>query len=602
MMKRFSLLLPLLLLPLLASGAANTNILNASYNRTNGMFVLPTNAGFGSLSVSNFTDKLNVKYWGAVGDGSTDDYLAVQSALTAAAARGGGTVYVPLGVYKLTNSVFCGSNIRLVGDGPGSVLYNAKTNDYTFIAQDFTNVVIESVAFRGAGRFHDSSAGRASLYLSNGSRASVRNVWVFSSGVCGIGMVGCTNIGISDSFIYGAGEHGIYAAMSYDVIIASVTVKTNQSGAGVKLYACVNASVVTSTMETTENAGILFEAATNCAVIDSMINNGMQPGVRLNTNSLGCSVINCIITHATGDGVLDSGARYSTIRNNTITRGVGKAINISSSSVLPLVAYNFINQTNAEAAITVKTQSVITANMVIGTATALSIESTAVGSKVSGNQFLSTTDIADSGTGSMFSGQLYAGNTIFNGKVGISPSGGTVTPGTTLDIRGDTGGLRVANASGGSTLFAADVDAYSFGIGRGIYGSQTIVLGIAQITLFINADGNVGLGTINPACSFDCTGQVRAASSIFTNSVASYSSNGLAAATITIGASPVLWTNTTAKNVVVYADGISVTGTVGINGGTVFNTIGQNTIILQPGEYTTITFTIGTPTARWRPF
>lgn len=79
-------------------------------------------------------------------------------------------------------------------------------------------------------------------------------------------------------------------------------------------------------------------------------------------------------------------------------------------------------------------------------------------------------------------------------------------------------------------------------------------------------------------------------------------SNLLAAASITIGASPSSWTNTNPYSVVAYIDGVSVTGTVGVNGGTVFNTIGQNTILLGPSEYVTITYTIGTPTANWKPF
>ena len=83
--------------------------------------------------------------------------------------------------------------------------------------------------------------------------------------------------------------------------------------------------------------------------------------------------------------------------------------------------------------------------------------------------------------------------------------------------------------------------------------------------------------------------------------ITSLSSNLLAPSSITIGASPVNWTNTFSKNVAVYVDGVSVTGTVAINGGTIFNTIGQNTVLLEPNEYVTISYTIGTPTAKWKP-
>lgn len=92
------------------------------------------------------------------------------------------------------------------------------------------------------------------------------------------------------------------------------------------------------------------------------------------------------------------------------------------------------------------------------------------------------------------------------------------------------------------------------------------------------------------------------ASGVFSNGIASYRSNLVAATAISISASPSLFTNSLGVNVIVYVDGISVTGTVGINGTALFGTIGQNTLILGPGEYTTITYTIGTPTAKWKPF
>jgi hypothetical protein len=41
----------------------------------------------------------NVKSYGALGNGTTDDTAAIQAAYTAAAAAGGGIVFFPAGVY-----------------------------------------------------------------------------------------------------------------------------------------------------------------------------------------------------------------------------------------------------------------------------------------------------------------------------------------------------------------------------------------------------------------------------------------------------------------------------------------------------------------------
>lgn len=60
----------------------------------------------------------DVKKYGAVGDGSTDDAAAIQSAITAASANGG-TVLFPPGVYVLPSLLTCKSRHNLSFQGSG---------------------------------------------------------------------------------------------------------------------------------------------------------------------------------------------------------------------------------------------------------------------------------------------------------------------------------------------------------------------------------------------------------------------------------------------------------------------------------------------------
>jgi len=63
---------------------------------------------------------VNVKAYGATGDGTTDDTAAIQAALDAVYAGGGGTVYFPEGVYRVTSVVKSWTSsvsVKLVGDG-----------------------------------------------------------------------------------------------------------------------------------------------------------------------------------------------------------------------------------------------------------------------------------------------------------------------------------------------------------------------------------------------------------------------------------------------------------------------------------------------------
>jgi hypothetical protein len=69
--------------------------------------------------------------YNAIGDGVTDDSAAIQSAIDAANAAGGGTVYFPPNNYKILSTIVLKSNTRLVG-------YNA-TLDMSSIALYDTN-------------------------------------------------------------------------------------------------------------------------------------------------------------------------------------------------------------------------------------------------------------------------------------------------------------------------------------------------------------------------------------------------------------------------------------------------------------------------------
>ena len=67
-------------------------------------------------------DGFNVRDFGAVGDGATDDTSAIQAALTAAHAIGGAGVAVPYGSYKVTGTLTVYGNTILSGDGWSSSL------------------------------------------------------------------------------------------------------------------------------------------------------------------------------------------------------------------------------------------------------------------------------------------------------------------------------------------------------------------------------------------------------------------------------------------------------------------------------------------------
>ena len=63
---------------------------------------------------------INVRDYGAQGDGTTDDSAAIQAAVNALPA-GGGAVYFPKGIYLVSSTTYVTSNTRLFGDGAASL-------------------------------------------------------------------------------------------------------------------------------------------------------------------------------------------------------------------------------------------------------------------------------------------------------------------------------------------------------------------------------------------------------------------------------------------------------------------------------------------------
>ena len=75
----------------------------------------------------------NVRDYGATGDGTTDDTAAIQAAINAAELITGSTyitathpatLYVPAGVYKITNTLNFLGNIQFIGDGNTATIFN----------------------------------------------------------------------------------------------------------------------------------------------------------------------------------------------------------------------------------------------------------------------------------------------------------------------------------------------------------------------------------------------------------------------------------------------------------------------------------------------
>lgn len=116
----------------------------------NGVSTTMLNA-FGALSGLVFNVKSPA--YGAVGDGVTNDQSAIQAALAAAVAAGGGIVFFPKGTYLTTTAMEWDTRVALVGAGPAvSVITtnsaaNARIIQWTAATSTTSPCVIHGVGF-----------------------------------------------------------------------------------------------------------------------------------------------------------------------------------------------------------------------------------------------------------------------------------------------------------------------------------------------------------------------------------------------------------------------------------------------------------------------
>lgn len=91
---------------------------NGLFGNVNGGEVTSTGSTASRNLQDRFADVVNVKDFGAVGDGVADDTNAIQSAINFCASRNGGYINIPSGVYKISNTLsITTSNIKIIGNG-----------------------------------------------------------------------------------------------------------------------------------------------------------------------------------------------------------------------------------------------------------------------------------------------------------------------------------------------------------------------------------------------------------------------------------------------------------------------------------------------------
>jgi hypothetical protein len=209
-------------------GSGNPSVVDGQ--TASGTSVTATGSTTARLLATRFAEIFNVKDYGAIGDGTTDDTVAINAAITAAQVTGG-TVFLPLGTYKTTDRLLITKTMQLVGAGWGSIIKadSAVTRFLPILVQGVAYAAINGVVLRDF-KVDGSLKGQLDaglITLNNAIDVLVDHVWVTGGGTPGeSGTQGVNGIGTSAGAI---GEIGSSGTIQHCLIEATTKSGVNTS-------------------------------------------------------------------------------------------------------------------------------------------------------------------------------------------------------------------------------------------------------------------------------------------------------------------------------------------------------------------------------------
>ena len=277
----------------------------------------------GSSGGGGSSDQLSVATFGALGDGSTNDTAAIQAAINASRTAGGGAVFFPPGIYRITSQLTLYDYVRLVGESmKTTTIKQTSTAAAGVFGHQLEGAGIEELTVLGPGSgsgqgVHFDRATTPSLGINY--RINMRRVMIDSFGGDGLHVEQCIVSSFDTVEARGCGGHGFN--------FHGIDPGDGASGTSVNFTACyANANAQAGYRIRTMTYCTLDACATDSCGVGYWVEN--SGGIVLN----GCgaeAVLNKSSTYP-GDGVrlnvcsgvvLNGGFLYDVTRHGVLVTG-----------------------------------------------------------------------------------------------------------------------------------------------------------------------------------------------------------------------------------------------------------------------------------------
>jgi len=249
-------------------------------------------------AIADNPNDYNVRSFGAVGDGKNLDSPAINTAIEAAFANGGGKIIVPAGIY-LCGSIHLKSNIELhllpgavIKAAPASMKAYDESESFGGFPeyQDGGHTYFHNSLIWAEGQDNISITGRGMIDGEGLTKKDTENAGNVQGGSIGTGdkaiaLKLCTNILIRDITIFRGGHFAIIITGCEKGTIDNVTIDTNRDG--IDIDCCKYLTVTNTKVNTPNDDGIVLKSSyalkkpVPCENI--LINNCIVTGYKLGT-------------------------------------------------------------------------------------------------------------------------------------------------------------------------------------------------------------------------------------------------------------------------------------------------------------------------------
>lgn len=219
-----------------------------------------------SVMSDGFPTVYDVKSYGARGDGTTDDAAAINAAITAANAAGGGTVYFPAGDYKTDSQVTLQSNIELRGDMNARLTPSDTVPSYAYYATGESNIRIQGLVFEGTGTIRTAGTQRL-LQIDSSSEIQIHNCTFRKARSSSVVVDNCDQGRISECLFENSAytglaiRNGCFSWVVSDCIFyqnGNTLVSSTDFGRGIVIWESARINVTNCTLKDNSEYGIRF--------------------------------------------------------------------------------------------------------------------------------------------------------------------------------------------------------------------------------------------------------------------------------------------------------------------------------------------------------